>query len=73
MKRDGIIGLTTAFPDDDSLVNSLRQRGQSFGMKMLHVDEQTGKIGDVDNDDIHSSTAKLAQGSMLGPPGPLHG
>ncbi len=68
--RDGIVGLTTAFPDDDSLVDPPQgvRAGYSFGIKMLHVDEQTGKFDEVDNGDIPYATAMLAEGPMLGPP-----
>ena len=69
-KRDGIVGMVTAFPDDDSLVDPPQtvRTDRSFGMKMLHVDEQTGKFDAVHNGDIPYATAVLAEGPMLGPP-----
>ncbi len=69
-KCDGIVGMITAFPDDDSLVDPPQRvrTDRSFGMKMLHVDEQTGKFNEADNSDIPYATAMLAEGPMLGPP-----
>jgi serine/threonine protein kinase len=70
MKRDGIVGMITKFPNDNSLIDPPQKvrTDRSFGMKMLHVDEQTGKFKEIDNGDIPYETAVLAEGPMLGPP-----
>ena len=61
---------SSKFPNDNSLVNSPQgvRTDRSFGMKMLHVDEQSGKFQEMDNGDIPYETAMLAEGPMLGPP-----
>ncbi len=50
-KRDGIFGLATTYPDDESLVDSPKgtRPGKLYGMKMLRVEEQTGKILKLDS------------------------
>lgn len=70
MKRDGIVGMITAFPNDNSLVDPPQRvrTDRSFGMKMLYVNEQSGKFQEVDNGDIPYETAVLAERPMLGPP-----
>jgi serine/threonine protein kinase len=70
MKRDGIVGMITAFPNDNSLIDPPQRvrTDRSFGMKMLCVNEQSGKFQEVDNGDIPYETAVLAEGPMLGPP-----
>ncbi len=70
VKRDGIVGMITTFPNDNSLVDPPQgvRTDRSFGMKMLHVDEQSGKFKEIDNGDIPYETAVLAEGPMLGPP-----
>lgn len=69
-KRDGIVGLATAFPDDDSEVVPPQgvMSGKSFGMKMLHFDEQTGEIEPIRSGETPYATAIRAEGPMLGPP-----
>lgn len=69
-KRDGIVGMITAFPNDNSLIDPPQRvrTDRAFGMKMLHVDEQTGKFQEVDNGDIPYETAVLSEGPKLGPP-----
>jgi serine/threonine protein kinase len=73
-KQDGMVGLTTAFPEEDSLVDPTgRVRpGMAFGMKMLHVDEQTGKFEKVDTGKVPHSTAIFSEVPMLGPPNAIH-
>jgi hypothetical protein len=70
VKRDGIVGMITTFPNDNSLVDPPPRvrTDRSFGMKILHVDEQLGKFSELGNGDIPYETAVLAEGPMLGPP-----
>jgi serine/threonine protein kinase len=70
VKRDGIVGMITTFPNDNSLVDPPQRvrTDRSFGMKILHVDEQLGKFNEMGNGDIPYETAVLAEGPMLGPP-----
>lgn len=70
MKRDGIFGMITAFPNDSSLVDPTQRvrTNRSFGVKLLDVDEQSGKFDEMDSGDIPYETAVLAEGPMLGPP-----
>lgn len=70
MKRDGIVGMITVFPNDHSVVDPPQRvrTDRSFGMKLLHIDERSGKFEEVDNGDTSYETAVLEKGAMLGPP-----
>jgi hypothetical protein len=73
-KRDGLVGLATAYPNDKSLANTpngQQRTGQAFGVKMLQVDERTGAFKEVENGEILSSPATLPEGPMLGWPDTL--